>query len=219
MLRALSFGWLLVLSAVPVSIAEPAPYVDRLEALDERVEAVEETLADLGVLLGGGFLLALLTLVGLWWHLLRKARRYAEERVARLVEGYPGKVEQLIEHHETEGRLRRESRIAVVGQGLATQGLLKQLGFREVKTVPPVTAHHDALDGYKAVVLDLQDGVPVATAAALIDASPRDAFLVYSTGSGRVDLPPGRATFANSPITLYARLLELLRFLDAGDRR
>jgi hypothetical protein len=153
-----------------------------------------------------------------WFRLARKADQLARHHMDRIVEAYPGAVERLVQEHETEARLRREARVVVVSDDLGLQGLLREHGFGNLKTIFPSAATAAALEPYAAVVLDMTAGLSQAAAGALIAEYPRDVFLAYSTGPGRLDLPPGRATFANSPMTLYARLLELLKFHAARQK-
>lgn len=207
------------LVAVAISVAaaaQPPLQEDAIAALEERIEALE---ADRDLLLAvtgttiAGTILALI--VG-WFRLVRKADLLARQQMERIVETYPGAVERLVQEHETEARLRREARVGLVSDRLDLQVLLRQHGFKNLITLAPAEAPATGLDPFAAVVLDLTGGLSPEAARALIDRHSRDVFLAYSTAPGRLDLPPGRTTFANSPITLYARLLELLKFQAAG---
>jgi hypothetical protein len=206
MLRCAALTLLLALAPAPQPLAGPD-----LEGLEERVESLEEARRVLFLLAGGTLLAVALRS----WHLLKKADVLAERRLAKVVESRPKALRQLIEEHDIETRLRRESRVAVVSESLRIEGVLSQHGFRRVATVPPGAATSAALEPYAAVILDLEGGVSEQAAAALVAQGARESFLAYV--NRHVTLPRDRATFANSAITLYARLMELLRFLAAQE--
>jgi hypothetical protein len=196
-----------------LAAAQPS---DPIAVLEERVRELESSrnllLAVSGTTLIGTALAAALG----WFRLLRRVERVARRHVDRLVQAYPGAVERVVQEHETETRLRREAKVAVVSEDLNLQALLRERDFKNLTTVRPEGATSETLEPYAVVVLDLTKGLTEAGARALIESHARDVFLAYSTAAARVDLPPGRATFANSPITLYARLMELLKFQRAG---
>jgi hypothetical protein len=55
------------------------------------------------------------------------------------------------------------------------------------------------------------------TASTLIEKNPLESVLVYT--AGRSELRGPRLTFANSPVTLFSRLMELIRFRQAMAKR
>jgi len=205
-------GFLILAGFAAVAAAQPT---DPIAALEARVEDLEGVLDTLFTITGTTLAGTVLAIVVGWFRLVKKADRLARKQVDRIVESYPGAVERLVQEHETEARLRREARVAVVSDSLDQQALLREHGFRNLTTLFPVQATSQDLEPFAAVVLDLTAGLSQSVAAEIIRNHPRDVFLAYSTAPGRLELPAGRSTFANSPITLYARLMELLEFHEA----
>lgn len=202
----------MLLLALGWAVLAGDPAAGSLADLEHRVQTLEISRNVLLALSGG-------TLIGLilgWVRLARRADRLARRHVDELVARYPGAVERIVQEHETEARLRRQAPIALISDHLEIQALLRRHGFRELTTVPAADATSEELAPFAAVVLDLDRTLTPEAAAVLIESHPRDVFLAYSPH--RVDLPPNRTTFANSPITLYARLMELLKFHEARDR-
>ena len=66
------------------------------------------------------------------------------------------------------------------------------------------------------MVLDLVHGINEEQAADIVSRYNLDHVLAFSYE--RVSLPQGKATFANSHMTLFNRLQELVKFKDAAVR-
>ncbi|MDP9121085.1 MAG: hypothetical protein M3O15_06905 [Acidobacteriota bacterium] len=153
-----------------------------------------------------------LGLPALWWRLGKRISQVADMRIGSLIESRPGALLKIVEEHDRETKLRRESRIAIVSCGLELEAVLRQHGFLKVISQPPgaeVTALADAA----AVIFDLTT-IDEEQARHLIGRHGIEHALAYTLG--RASLP--NATFANSPITLFARLYELLKFQAARGR-
>lgn len=180
-------------------------------ALEERIAALELVRNILFGLFGVGALT--LPLAYVRW--LRKADRLAEERLERIIASRPKALVELVAEHDAEQRLRRETRVAIVSEALDLEKVLRQHGFRSVITIGGEKAASE-LGEADAVVFDLEQGVDERRAAAIIETQNLEHVLVFCFG--RANLPPGRATFANSHMTLFSRLQELLKFKDAAAR-
>ena len=189
----------------------------RLELKETRL-ALEERIAALELvrnILFGLFGVGALTLPLAYMRWLRKADRLAQERMEKIIASRPKALLELVAEHDAEERLRRETRVAIVSEALDLEKVLRQHGFRSVITIDEEKAA-EKLGGADAVVFDLEHGVDEQRAAAIIEAQNLDHVLAFSYG--RVNLPPGKATFANSHMTLFSRLQELLKFKDAAAR-
>lgn len=197
------------------TVGASAPPADELRALEERVISLEWHRNLLLGLAGG----TAIGLVSSWFLLMRKAGQLGRRHMERMVERFPGAVERVVQEHETAARLRRESRVLTVADGVGLQARLREHGFLELESIEPSAVGGEDLASADAVVFDLTDGVSPARAAEIIQSHPRDVYLAYSTARARVELPAGRTTFANSPITLYARLMELLEYHETRRRR
>lgn len=149
-----------------------------------------------------------------WWAQIRKASRLADEKIAAVIESRPGALLQLITEHDREAKLRRESRVVILSDGLDLEAVLRQHGFSRVVS-RPIGSEADVLAGAAAVVLDLRNA-DLEAARAFLQMHSSENVLAFTTGSGRVDL--STATFANSPITLFGRLYELLKFQEAKEK-
>lgn len=155
---------------------------------------------------------SILGLPALWWRLGKRISRVADARISSLLESRPGALLTLVEEHDREVKLRRESRIVIVSDGLDLETVLRQHGFFRVVSKPP-ESDLGAVGEAAAVVFDLQT-LSEEKAANLMRRHGLEHALAYTTG--RANLP--NATFANSPITLFARLCELLKFEAAREQ-
>jgi len=134
-----------------------------------------------------------------------------DARLSSLLESRPGSLLAIVEEHDREVRLRRESRIVIVSAALDLEAVLRQHGFLKVVSKDPVP-EAATMEQAAAVVLDLRT-FSEEQAARLMREHGLEHVLAYTTG--RAVLP--NATFANSPITLFARLSELLKFQAARE--
>jgi len=159
-----------------------------------------------------GVTLFALPLTYLYW--LKKASQFAEQKLAEVIESRPQALRQLIDERDQEIALRRSIEIGIVSSKLELEGILAAHDFRRLKTFAPEVAHAQDLARFGAVVLDLDRGLDEATALSLIDRQRLDNALVFTTG--QLARLRGRCAFANMPVTLYARLLELLKFRRAA---
>jgi hypothetical protein len=215
--RRLALLAAVVVALVFIVVAAAQP-IDPASALESRVKNLETARDVLLGVCGTTLIGTVVVIVVGWFRFVRRADQLARRHVDRLVEVYPGAVERLVQEYEIEARLRREAKVAVISDALDLQALLREHGFRNLKTILVADARAATLLPYAAVVLGLTGGLSQQEATAVIQGHQRDIFLAYSTAPGRLDLPAGRTTFANSPITLYARLMELLKFHEARQR-
>ncbi len=181
----------------------------RLE-LATRIAALENQRTVLfGVL---GVTVLAVPLAGL--RLFRRAEKMAQERLEKIIESRPKALMQLIAERDAERRLRGETRVLIVSENTELETVLRQHGFSSV-----VTKGREALaDSLEeaVVVFDMVSGVSQEEAAGAITTHNLDHVLAFSYG--RLDLPQGKATYANSHMTLFSRLIELLKFKDAAAR-
>ncbi len=180
-------------------------------ALESRIAAQEQVQNILLGLLGVGALALPLASIG--W--LRKADRLAQQRLERIIESRPRALMELVAEHDAEKRVRQESRVMIVSEATDLEGVLRQHGFEDLRTIERREVVDD-LGEAGAVILDLEQGMDEKQAAAFIEEQNLDQVLVFCFG--RANLPAGRATFANSHMTLFSRLHELLKFKDAAAR-
>lgn len=190
--------------------AEPtaADVAQDVSVLSARVRDLELSGMTVLGLLGA----SVLGLPVLWWRLGKRISRLADERISSLLESRPGALLTIVEEHDSELKLRRGSRIVIVSEALDLEAVLRQHGFlRVVSRIPGAEA--DEVGQAAAVVLDLRT-LAEEQAESLMRKHSLEYVLAYTTG--RAALP--NATFANSPITLFARLCELLKFQAAREK-
>lgn len=177
-------------------------------ALANRVGDIEQS----GMMVLGLLGVSVLGLPALWWRLGKRVSRLADERISSLLESRPGALLRIVEEHDSELKLRRSSRIVIVSDSLDLETVLRQHGFLKVVSKIP-GAEVDEVCQAAAVILDLRT-LAEERAAGLIRQHGLEYVLAYTTG--RAALP--NATFANSPVTLFARLCELLKFQAACEK-
>ncbi len=180
-------------------------------ALESRVDGLQRDRNLLGALFGAG--VVTLTLAYFRW--LRKADELAKARLEKIIASRPTALMELLDEHDAEQRLRCETRVTVVSEALDLERVLRQHGFRKVVTIDGERAAAEVGET-GAVVFDLVRGVDEKQATAIIE--EQNLVHVLAFCFGRANLPPGKATFANSHMTLFSRLLELLKFQDAAAR-
>jgi hypothetical protein len=182
----------------------------RIEALEHRVENFERNTWIVVGLCG----LSLTGLIPTYVLLLRRARRLVEERLSSLIESRPRALLTMIDEREADQRLRRDTPILVIADRFETEGFLRTSGFSKVTTRDAeVKAPIDRGD---VVVFDLDHGCSEEAAEEHIARNPPEAFLVYTSGVS--NLRGKNGTYANSPVTLFSRLMELIKFKDALER-
>jgi hypothetical protein len=185
----------------------------RADELARRLEDLEFK-ADLILLLFG---VSVAGIVPAYWLLIRRTKELVEERIGSLIESRPRALLALIDERDANLRLRRETPILVIADKLETEGLLRGSGFAKVKTRPPsANGAATPIDPGAVVVFNLDDGCSEQTASDLIIRNSLDCYLVYT--SGRSNLRGSNVTFANSPVTLFSRLMELIEYKDALER-
>jgi hypothetical protein len=178
---------------------------------EERIASFELARNAILTLLG----INILSLFAAYWRWVRKADELVEKHLDRVVESRPGTLLKLIDQHDVNQRLRRETHVTIVSKTLELEGVLRQHGFKRVKSIV-AEAIAEPLAGSKAVIIDLVNGVDEKQAAEIIALHGLEHVLAFCYG--RANLPPGVATFANSHMTLFSRLEELLRYQDATAR-
>lgn len=186
---------------------------ERIDGLETRVEEAETWFKTLATLLG----VSALGLVAAYLRWLRKAGQLMDERLAALVESRPRALMALIDERDAALRQRSEAPILVIAERFETQGILLGSGFRKVTTrstsAPDLVAE---LAKAPVVVFALDDGCDEDSAQGLITRHGIEFFLAYK--AGRSQLQGRHATYANSPVTLFARLSELIAYRAAVER-
>jgi hypothetical protein len=125
-----------------------------------------------------------------------------------LTKTYAGRLEEMLEQNRSEAKLRETTVVHVVGEGLLPK--LKQQGFRASRVAEPNELPR--LGGEAVVVVDGDVHHDLSRCSA-------SWLLVFCRGRFEGQLPPGiEVIYANSLITLDARLMELLRAKAAHDR-
>lgn len=217
-MKILSLAAPLLLCA-SLAAAQPAP-VDLHEEVRREVELqFGDRLRTIEIAMTAAAVLFGLTFVGIvpsYFTLLRRAHKMVEEKLASVVKSRPATLIELIDERDADQRLRHESAVLVVASELATEGILRQTGFSDVTTLPPDSEAARAMPRHALVVFDLDRGCTEETAASLIERNSLESVLVYT--AGRSELRGPRLTFANSPVTLFSRLMELIRFRKAMSR-
>ena len=160
-----------------------------------------------------------INLVGMlpWYFaLLYQAKKMIDRKLDSLIREKPGKLHELIDERDADLRLRRETPILVVAASLGTAAILHKVGFSQVTTVSPEDMKVQEIAPNAPVVFDLDNGCPEELASSLIQTRSLENVLVYT--SGRSNLRAPHVTYANSPVTLFSRLMELIRFQKALGR-
>jgi hypothetical protein len=215
----LAFLALLFLTPVTTSAAPPEP-TDvrelRLELKEVELELAERigALERMNSLVFGVIGVSLVTLIFGWSRWVRKAEQAAEERLETIVASRPGAILKLIADYDAEKELRETTQVKIVSKTLEIERVLRQHGFKRIQTLAADAAA--TLEPDDAVIFDLEDGVDEPRATEILETRGLEHVLVFSYG--RAKLPPGRTTFANSYVTLFSRLQELLRFKAAEAR-
>lgn len=182
---------------------------DSIDELEHRVENLELLRLLLGISVAG--------IIPAYWLLVRKTKKLVEEKIGSLIESHPRALLALIDERDADLRRRRETAILVVAETLETEGLLRGSGFSRVTTRKPTADSATArIDGASVVVFDLDSGCTEESASELIAGNNLEFFLVYT--SGRSNLRGKSCTFANSPVTLFSRLTELIEYRYAVER-
>lgn len=148
-----------------------------------------------------------------YFALLYRAKKMMDRKLDSLVHERPGKLHELIDERDADLRLRRETPILVVAESLGTAAILHKVGFSKVTTVSPEEMNAQKIAPNAPVVFDLDNGCSEDLAASLIETRSLENVLVYT--SGRSDIRAPHVTYANSPVTLFSRLMELIRFQKA----
>jgi hypothetical protein len=185
----------------------------RIDDLQRRVEDLERK-ESLLLLLFGVSLVGAIPAYRLW---IRKAKKLVDQKLGSLIESRPRALLALIDERDADLRLRHETPILVLAESLETEAVLRGSGFARVTTRKPGEKATDRqLASGAIVVFNLDDGCSEETAADLIARNSLEYFLLYT--SGRSSIRGKNATFANSPVTLFSRLMELIEYKDALER-
>ena len=121
---------------------------------------------------------------------------------------------------EWEQRLQKDLRILIVSdnQDTETFSLLEKLGFRKLQ-VKPYPSETD-LDAKRFAEIEeasfdlvLLDGLGSARINAFVALSAKPLFVAYSPQAKRIEVKAqDKINFANSPMTLYTRIIEAVRY-------
>ena len=214
---------LLLLVVNPLSAAEPVDQQELRElqweireahqALDHRLDEIEREKSWIFRILGFSFLALPLA----YWRYIKKAKSLADQALEEVIQERPQALRELIDERDADVALRRETQIGIVSRTLNLEGILAAHDFRKLKTLDLETARATDLQKLGAVVIDLDGGVSEDEALELIRDQRLNNALVFTTG--RLEKLHGKCAFANMPVTLYGRLLELLKFLRAAETR
>jgi hypothetical protein len=157
-----------------------------------------------------------INLVGMlpWYFvLLRQTKKRIDKKLDELISEKPGKLHELIDERDDDLRLRRETPVLVVATSLGTAAILHKVGFSRVTTVSPEDMKTRETTPDAPVIFDLDHGCSEEQAASLIETRSLESVLVYTSDRSNVRAP--HVTYANSPVTLFSRLMELIRFRKA----
>ncbi len=145
--------------------------------------------------------------------LLKRAKTIADEKIAAAVDGQIKTLMDMLDERDEELSLRGDTPVLVIADQRQTAGFLRQAGFAKVTTMESDKAASETISRDLLVVFDIDHGCPEATASSLIERNSLESVLVYTAGRSEIRGP--QVTFANSPVTLFSRLLELIRFRKA----
>lgn len=151
------------------------------------------------------------------WRLWKLLLQRANELLERRLESRWQVLSRLIDDRDSEERFRREVPITVVATQTETLGLLRDLGFRQVRHLDPEHAVTGPLAAADVVVLDLEHGFGDELAQQILSRHGLDFALLYTKSNKQYGARFGN--YANSPVTLYNRLFEMLRFRAAWQAR
>ena len=203
-------------------------------AFAERLESVEQSVWFFSTFLVVMVIGAVFTTM----RILTKARQYAEQegerRMAKVMDEQGAKLEELMKaerqqllalvtRHNEEERDKKKFRLLVIGASEAAasalQADLQRLGFAQVQAIGPA---YDKAAARHADLLVFHDGEPEQELSpALMEDYLQDSqslFLYYSErffDKEQARRYRDRLSFANSAITLYPRIMELLRYEQA----
>lgn len=148
-------------------------------------------------------------------YLASKKRVEAEftKRLDKISGGRVSTLEDLVAVALTERRLRQETIVSVFGRS-EIWSELRRGRFDQAMLVDDAVPGCPGIQGAKVAVVEVRDD---AAAEAIIATRAEPYLLIYKEGPPyRGALPPGAmVTYANSPITLDARLLEAIRHMEA----
>lgn len=217
-MKTLSIAAPLLLCA-SLATAQPAP-PDLPEQVRREVEVqLGDRLHNIELVMTAAAVLFGLTFVGIipsYFGLLRRAQKMVDKKLASIIKSRPSALVELIDERDADQRLRRETSVRVVAAALTTEAVLRQTGFLDVTTMPPDSEEARKIPHDVLVIFDLDHGCSEETASALIKRNSLESVLVYT--AGRSELRGAQVTFANSPVTLFSRLMELIRFRKAMAR-
>jgi len=152
-------------------------------------------------------------IVPAYLYLLHRARKIAEKEIAKAAHSRHLDLAMMLDERDDDRRLRRETSILVIAARAGTEGILRQTGFADVLTILPETLEARKIEPASIVVFDLDNGCSEELAASLIETRALESVLVYT--SKRSNLSAPGLTYANSAVTLFSRLMELIRFRKA----
>lgn len=192
-------------SAIPIEQlrSEIKQTEDRLSDRIEKLESVKTWLL-------GSFVFSLAVIGGLYWRAVHYADRRAREEIDKIAQGRGDVLNKLIDDREKGRRLRAETEILVVADAGETGGLLQRLGFKRVVTTSPDEARTRRIEPNHVVVFDVEHGCSDEAGKEIVQSKSLDFVLAYKRGNSSITSTYG--TFANSPVTLFTRLTELLDF-------
>jgi hypothetical protein len=217
-LKIIPFAAPLLLCA-SLAAAQPADLSEQIHRVVE--DQVGERLRDLELKANLAVVLLGINLFGIipaYLFLLKRARTIAEEKVAAAVDGQIRTLMDLLDERDEELSLRSTTPVLVIADRRQTATALREAGFLQATTLEPEKAGAETIAADRLVVFDLDHGCSEAMATALIERNSLQSVLVY-TSAGRSELRGPQLTFANSPVTLFSRLMELIRFRKATAKR
>lgn len=185
---------------------------ERLDKLADRVEELESArrwwtlLAVEGLgLLGLNLIVVLIA----YYKACRFAKKEADRRLREIISGRSQVMSDLIDQHDLETRLRESAQILIVSDSRRLQGFLEDAKFEKVRTISRDEAMKTEIDRSATVVIDREGGCSEENGKELVAKNRLEYLLVYV--DGRSDIETRYVNRANSLVTLYARLMELLR--------
>lgn len=185
-------------------------------ATKEQVKDIEDTKRTLSWLLYFGLPLTIVSLLGVYFSAIRKARKIILEKIEDIVEHKREEIIKVIESQEFDSKLKRTKSIVVLSTSETANDeikkVLSKLKFSKLKF--RIVSEYVEVDDYDLIIFNDYDG---SFSQAVIDdyltnLSDEDlCFVAYTTKSLTRN---SRINFSNSQFTLYHSILSTLKYSE-----
>jgi hypothetical protein len=186
------------------------------DAINENNKDIEGSKKLLSFVLFIGLPITLLSLIGLYFGAIKKARKEVKDKIEGIVEKNRDELIRLIDSQEFDTKLRTNKRILVLGASDVAntdlKSIMEKMKFQNLRfrTVNNYTAFQD----YDLIVFNNGDGTfpqQVITDYIIREGNDHIAFVAYTTKNlDRHD----KLNFANSRFTLYHNILNTLKYSE-----